>query len=214
MRPWTFLSVFALVLSVAPAAKADLLFTGSQTGFCCFNVELQTVSTTDVKVTVTLTGGATLFASTGNGTNHPGFAFNLSGDAITASNIQNASDLGTFHVGPDATNGPDMGTFDYFFDIPGSGTSAGDDGPLSFEVVRKSGVAVTDFGKNSAGFYFEADILNGTTGESGISAAPTSFASSVPEPGSIVLLGSTTLIAAVFMRRRSTRQSEVRRQAT
>jgi hypothetical protein len=178
------------------------MFSSSQ-GFCCFSVDLhQFVNPGDVQVTVTLTGGATLFANTGNGTNHPGFAFNLS-KAITSANIQSTQNLGTFHVGPDQTNGPDDGIFDYFFDIPGSGTSANDAGPLKFDIVVP-GLLLSDFTGNAAGYYFEADLLNGTTGGSGINTPGTNTSGTVPEPTSIILFGTVFAVTANLLRKRRT----------
>ena len=189
----TLSAAIGLALVAMPTAKADLLFVGSQAGFCCFNVQLHSVSATDVNVNVTLTGGATAFVNTGNSNhNHPGFAFNLAGAPITIANIVNPQNLDTFFVGPVVTNGPNFGTFDYIFTNLDSGGSAHNAGPLTFDIVRASGVALTDFTANAAGYYFEADILNGTTGESGISAAPTTVGS-VPEPASIFLLGAVAL---------------------
>src|ERR1700724_1185375 len=92
------------LVALAPAARADMIF-NSNVNFCCFSVTLhQNVGDLDdIFVTVALTGGATSFANTGNGTNHPGFAFNLAGSAITSVNITASSNLGAFHVGPDVT---------------------------------------------------------------------------------------------------------------
>ncbi len=190
---WNLAAAACLALVAMPSAHADLLFTGSQTGFCCFNVQLHSVSATDVNVNVTLTGGATAFVNTGNGTNHPGFAFNLFGTAITNANILNPVNLGAFHVGPDITSGPGLGTFAYFFDNLGNGASANNPGPLTFDISRASGVALTDFIANGSGYYFEADLLNGTTGESGISAGPRTVGGTVPEPTSILLFGTVAL---------------------
>jgi hypothetical protein len=148
----------------------------------------------DVHVVVELSGGATAFVNTGNGTNHPGFAFNLVGPSITSANILNPTNLGSFHVGPVVTTGPDLGTFSYFFDNLDSGGSANNAGPLTFDIVRASGVALTDFIANGSGFYFATDILNGNTAESGINSSPTiAGPASVPEPATILLLGTLFL---------------------
>lgn len=185
---------------LAPEARADIVFDSTQ-GLCCFDVDLhQTAS--GVLVTVTLAGGATVFANTGNGTNHPGFAFNLD-RTITSSNIQNAQNLSTFHVGPDQTNGPDMGIFGYYFDIPGNGASANDAGPLKFDVVLP-GLTPLDFMANDAGYFFTADVLNGTTGEVGVNTQGVSInlLDPVPEPASIILLATVLIPALMRLRTR------------
>ena len=190
------------LIVVAPSARADAIFNSAQ-GFCCFSVDLHQTDANDILVTVSLTNGATLFANTGNGTNHPGFAFNLAGSAITGANILSPTNLGTFHVGPDVTGGPDFGTFGYFFDIPGSGTSGNDAGPLTF-TVQRTGILLSDFTANASGYYFAADICQASapgvacTGESAINTAPTS---SVPEPVSLSLVGGGLLALGLFRKR-------------
>lgn len=193
----------ALVVTglTASAAKADLLFVGSQTGQCCFNVNLHQVSSTDMQVTVSLTSGAQYFVDTGSG-NHPGFAFNLSGDpSISISNLSSPWTSGDVHLTSITTNGPALGTFNYFIDNPGPGASKHNDGPLVFDVNSTSPISFSSFVANGSGYYFAADIMDkaGNTGESGINLAPTS---PVPEPSSLVLLGTGILSAAAVVRRR------------
>lgn len=177
---------------LAPQAKADITFVGSQAGINAFNVTLHQVSDTEVQVTATLTEGALWFAGTGGG-NHPGFAFNITGVPVAAISFGSISapwGASDFHLTSATTGGPDLGTFNYFVDNPGNGTSAKNVGPLSFDIIVSSGkISIDDFTKNAAGYYFAADIANaaGATGESGISAAST-ITATVPEPSSVVLL--------------------------
>jgi hypothetical protein len=189
------------LVALTPSARADMLFNSSQ-GFCCFSVNLHQTDVDDIFVTVTLTNGATLFANTGNGTNHPGFAFNLTAPAITSANILSQSaTLGAFHVGDP---GSQFGDFGYMFDIPGNGTDANDAGPLTF-TVHRTGILLTDFIANSSGYYFAADICNpnadaaACTGESGINTAPNT---PTPEPVSLSLVGGGLLALGLFGRRR------------
>src|SRR5262245_14206757 len=146
MRQTTFgkLSTHQLLFSVqvilflflaTPAAKADLLFVGSQAGKLAFNVNLHQVSSTDVLLTAILTEGAVSFVNTGSG-QHPGFAFNVNGGGISVSNISSPWTSSGVHLSSVLTDGPYLGTFDYFIDNPGHGASAHNAGPLSFVVTR------------------------------------------------------------------------------
>jgi hypothetical protein len=196
--------VFALAVTcfTASAAKADSLFTGSQAGQCCFDVNLHQVDSNNMQVTVSLTNGAQYFVSTGSG-NHPGFAFNLANDpTISVTSISSPWTLSDFNASSVSTNGPSMGTFDYFIDNPGPGASQHNDGPLVFTIYSAAGITYSDFVANSDGYYFAADIMNaaGRTGMSGITDPGTT--SAVPEPSSIALLGTGLLSAAGIVRRR------------
>ncbi|HSR06664.1 MAG TPA: hypothetical protein VLM42_05905 [Bryobacteraceae bacterium] len=189
------------LVALAPAARADMIFNSTQ-GYCCFSVDLSLTDAHDMFVTVSLTNGATFFANTGNGTNHPGFAFNLAGAAITSANIVNpSSTLSTFHVGDP---GSAFGDFGYMFDIPGTGTSANDAGPLTFTIHRDTGISYTDFTTNTSGYYFAADICQASapgvacTGEAGINTAPTT---GVPEPVSLSLVGGGLLALGLLRKR-------------
>jgi hypothetical protein len=201
MRKFGSCIVALLFLALfVPAAKADLVF-NSTGATCCFSVDLKQVNANDVLVTVTLTNGATFFANTGSG-NHPGFAFNLNGKSISDSNIQNLTNLSSGLHSTAVTNGPAFGTFEYFFDIPGSGTSAQDAGPLSFDIVL-NGILLSDFTANANGYYFAADLADatGATGEGAINAPPITT-NQVPEPASLMLLGSGLSAAALRLRKR------------
>jgi hypothetical protein len=194
--------VFAVACFTVSAAKADSLFTGSQAGKCCFDVNLHQVNANNMEVTVSLTNGAQYFVATGAG-NHPGFAFNLAGDpTISVTSISVPWTLSDVNLSSVNTNGPSMGTFNYFIDNPGPGSSQHNDGPLVFTIYNAAGITYSDFVANGSGFYFAADIMDasGATGMSGISDPGSTPA--VPEPSSIALLGTGLLSAAGLVRRR------------
>lgn len=186
-----------LANSTTPGAKADELFTGSQSGLCCFNVDLHQVSSTDVNVNVYLTSGALYFAHSGK-TNHPAFAFNLFNDPTIT--ISNPTPGWVSHLSKVTTNGPALGTFDYYFTAPGKGTSAKAN-MLQFNVNDSHGIVLSDFIANANGYYFVADILD-KYGNTGLSAISKGAPSPVPEPSSLLLLGSGILGLAATLRRR------------
>ena len=190
-------------LGVLMPAKADLIFTGSQAGMCCFDVTLHQVSVGDIMVTATLADGAQWFVDTGSG-QHPGFAFNISGDpSINITNLSTPWGSGDVHLTKVDTNGPSLGTFDYYIDNPGNGASLHNAGPLSFDVIG-AGLLVTDF-TTAAGSsdYFVADIMDaaGATGLSGITAGAPG-PGPIPEPASILLFATVGLGLVVTQRRR------------
>jgi hypothetical protein len=204
MRLPTFLMLLTSA-ALMPVAKGDLLYVGSSAaGECCFNVNLHQVSSSDVKVTVSLTGGATAFVDTGNGSNHPGFAFSIANHpAISITNISSPWTATDVHLSSVTVNGNTFGTFDYFIDNVGSGGSLNNPGPLSFDATLGAGLSINDFVSNAEGYFFVADILDakGKTGMSGINTNSTTT-STVPEPSAIILLGTVGLALMSSVRRR------------
>ncbi len=227
MTKWAaWLTLTALCLATAPTALAapvttntyDLtsdLCSGGSCGAGPFGtVTVSSVSADEVAVTLTLAKGE-IFANTGAGDS---LLFDLSGNpgikisAISPTNptftaIQTAS-------GGSIKAGGGAGTWQYAVDCTGCGngtSSPTSAGPLSFDITDMSGITPGSFVVNDKNYYFAADIM-GTTGKTGVVAAPAlttttissgGTTSSVPEPATLAVLGMGLLALGQVRRRRA-----------
>lgn len=212
----------ALMLTAgANSAKADIILQLTQdncTGGCnpgapgtsMGTVTLHTVATGNVMVSISLVSPLK-FVNSGL---QDVIDFNLTGGpTITVDNISNPNFKldGTGAAGSNHFDG--FGTFQYALGLLpalGSGAGSAQNSPLSFN-VHAAGITETSFSKNATGWFFGVDVINTTTGRTGpigtgSGGTLTTEGGQVPEPSSIILLG-TIFVGVTTLRRRKAQRS-------
>lgn len=141
------------------------------------------------------------FVATGSGNS---IDFNLTGNPAIAI-VVDPTTPGFAPAKPKSAGG--FGTFEYALDCDGiscgPGSSTQNPGPLMFTVTDVAGVNVSDFIANDSRYFFLSDII-GSTGNTGPVTTLTSSGPvpPVPEPSSLLLLGTGLIAAAGAMRSR------------
>lgn len=133
-----------------------------------------------------------------------GFGFNLAGSPTIAYSGINPSANFTIPGGSPQSAGSlhmdGTGFFEYGLEGVGNGGSQPDGSSLSFD-ISASGLTLSSLMQNAGGQFFAADILSGTTGNTG-GIDVSNGGIPTPEPASIAILGAALAGLGLFGRSR------------
>lgn len=163
--------------------------------------------TNSVIIDLTLQSG---YGILNTGGQHTPFAFDLNGtlSGLTAAFVtpQIPADASEFTLDTSGGSNTPYGSFNAAVDYSppaqgkGNGSSNAYYGDLQITLTRSTGLDTADFLPNTLGYYFSADLTNGSN--TGSQAWALELPRKVPEPATLGLLGAG-LVAGAAMRRRS-----------
>jgi hypothetical protein len=207
MRTWLVALgiITAGLIGTAPSAQADTVVYNLTSDHCtggCGTAPFGTVTLTtnggNVDVTVDLNSGYS-FVKTGAGDDQ---AFKFNGVGVVLGDITVDAHVPVLVAATGAFNGDGGGDYDFGINCPscaggGAGAFSAD---ITFHVANASIADLTQ--PNNLNQIFVADVLapNGNTGLVDVSGTP------VPEPSSLLLIGSGFVLAGVVRRRWKGRQ--------
>ena len=199
-------------LLTAATSVADYITFSTSVGLQPSNVGTITLTQVDADTVDVLLDLSAPYGFLNTGGPHTPFAFSISGSeaGVSASFIKpsgGAYTFGLFTLDLGGGGGTPYGSYGVAIDdSAGNGSGKAYYGDLEFQLTRTSGLSITDFVANSAGYYFAADLTNGaqnTGSQAWMAPGPvvTQNGNPVPDGGTTwVLLGVSVLGIALVNR--------------